>query len=149
MTTNRDKKIVRRRGSHTHGWGSMKKHRGAGNRGGRGLAGTGKRGDAKKPSVWKKVWFGKHGFVNATNKKIVVMNIQQLEQQLEQLVEKKVAVQEGEVFTIDLSKMGVHKLLGDGTITKKMKIKASFASQKATERIKKAGGEVILPVKTS
>jgi large subunit ribosomal protein L15 len=51
MTTHRRKKNVKQRGSKTHGWGSMKKHRGAGNRGGRGKAGTGKRGDQKKPTI--------------------------------------------------------------------------------------------------
>ena len=33
------KKVRRMRGSHTHGWGAKKKHRGAGSRGGRGQAG--------------------------------------------------------------------------------------------------------------
>ena len=37
------KKNTRQRGSHTHGWGAKKKHRGAGNRGGRGNAGSGPR----------------------------------------------------------------------------------------------------------
>ena len=48
MVTNKRSKDTRQRGSNTHGWGAMKKHRGAGHRGGRGNAGTGKRGDAKK-----------------------------------------------------------------------------------------------------
>ena len=53
MTVNRRKKVVKQRGSHTHGWGSKKKHRGAGNRGGRGMAGSGKRADQRKPSILK------------------------------------------------------------------------------------------------
>jgi len=48
------RKVQRYRGSKTHGSGSMKKRRGAGHRGGRGNAGSGKRGDAKKPSYWNK-----------------------------------------------------------------------------------------------
>ncbi len=49
----------------THGYGSMKKNRGAGNRGGRGLAGTGKRGDANKQTYQaNKKYFGKHGFTS-------------------------------------------------------------------------------------
>ena len=55
-------KNSRQRAGTTHGWGSMKKHRGAGNRGGVGNAGSGKRGDSKKPSFWKKKKFGMHGF---------------------------------------------------------------------------------------
>ena len=56
------KKNTRQRGSKTHGCGSMKKRRGAGHRGGRGAAGSGKRGDCKKPSIWK-------------NKKYVLINL--------------------------------------------------------------------------
>ena len=57
MTVNKRKKNSRQRGSHTHGWGAMKKHRGAGNRGGRGAAGSGKRADSKKPSIWTGPYF--------------------------------------------------------------------------------------------
>ena len=48
---NKVKKVRKFRGSHTHGYGSKKKHRGAGSRGGRGMAGSGKRADQKKPSI--------------------------------------------------------------------------------------------------
>ena len=47
MTVNRRRKRVRQRGSKTHGWGAKKKHRGKGNRGGKGMAGSGKRADSK------------------------------------------------------------------------------------------------------
>jgi len=40
MTVNKRKKMSRLRGSHTHGWGAKKKHRGKGNKGGAGMAGT-------------------------------------------------------------------------------------------------------------
>ena len=46
------KKVVKQRGSKTHGWGSKKKHRGAGSRGGRGRAGITKH---------KKLYFRKRG----------------------------------------------------------------------------------------
>ena len=45
MSVNKTKKVGKYRGSKTHGGGHMKKRRGAGNRGGRGMAGTGKRAD--------------------------------------------------------------------------------------------------------
>ena len=64
MVVNKSKKKLKYRGSKTHGCGSMKKRRGAGHRGGRGAAGSGKRGDAKKPSIWGGRYFGKHGFIN-------------------------------------------------------------------------------------
>ena len=55
------KKSRKLRGHKTHGYGSKKKHRGAGNRGGRGMAGTGKRAGQKKPSM-PEDYLGKKGF---------------------------------------------------------------------------------------
>ena len=57
MTINKRKKNTRQSAGTTHGCGSMKKRRGAGNRGGRGNAGSGKRGDAKKQRYQKKDGF--------------------------------------------------------------------------------------------
>src|SRR3989338_2045713 len=51
MPANKQKKVVRYRGSHTHGGGAKKKRRGAGNRGGRGMAGSGKRAGQIKPTI--------------------------------------------------------------------------------------------------
>ena len=60
MAVNKRKKDSRARGQWTHGGGSKKKRRGAGNRGGRGHSGSGKRGDAKKQIYLKKKnYFGK------------------------------------------------------------------------------------------
>ena len=42
MVVNKRKKNLRQRAGTTHGYGSMKKNRGAGNREGRGNAGAGK-----------------------------------------------------------------------------------------------------------
>ena len=55
----KEKKVRKMRGSRSHGHGDKKK-RGAGQRGGRGIAGTGKRGDSKKPSINVKNYFGKN-----------------------------------------------------------------------------------------
>ena len=79
MVVNKRKKNTRMRGNTTHGWGSMKKRRGAGNRGGRGNAGTGKRADQKKPTILKlygNSYFGKHGFKNQrrVGKKVKTLN---------------------------------------------------------------------------
>ena len=53
------------RGTSSHGWGSKKKHRGAGHRGGKGMAGSGKRADQKKPTIlnlYGNDYYGKKGF---------------------------------------------------------------------------------------
>ena len=84
MVTRKRGKMSRHRGSHTHGYGAMKKHRGSGNKGGKGMGGSGKRADSKKPSIWKnKDYFGKHGFVNATTKKQNTINIRDIEEKLD------------------------------------------------------------------
>ncbi len=136
------KKIKKQRGSKTHGYGSMKKHRGAGNRGGRGLAGTGKRGDAKKPSINKKRYFGKYGFKGKKRKKRKIINIKDIEQILPKLVEKKQAEKKGNTFIIDLKKLGYDKLLSGGNVKNKLEIGVDFASKNAIEKIQKNNGKV-------
>lgn len=147
MTVNRRKKNVKQRGSTTHGWGSMKKHRGAGNRGGRGMAGSGKRADHKKQSIFKEYgtsYFGRRGFNLPMRKKMRSVNVSDLEAGLPNLISKNLIKEENKKYVIDLKQLGYDKLLGGGKITKPFIITADFASQKAVERVKKAGGEVIL-----
>lgn len=125
------KKKERFRGKTTHGHGSRKKARGAGNRGGRGMAGSGKRADQKKTKVLKenKEYFGKRGFVSK-KKKIKAIN----------LVDVGKYVKDKE---INLKEIGYDKLLGKGNGLN-VKIIVKKASEKAIEKMKKSGGEVIL-----
>ena len=144
MTINKRKKNTRQRGHKTHGWGAKKKHRGQGNRGGRGMAGTGKRADSKKPSIWKEDYFGKHGFVSKTPKvKINAVNISYLEEHLNNYLSSDLIKQENGFYYVELEKLGFNKLLGDGKVSMKFKIKAPYASKTAVEKVKEAGGEVI------
>ncbi len=136
MPANKRKKNTRMRAKTTHGYGSMKKHRGAGNRGGRGNAGTGKRADQKKPTILKEfglAYFGKRGFKNQrrVGKKNLVLNLAYINDNLGEKV--------GEFYTFDASKYD--KILGTGNITKKVKIKCKSFSKTAIEKIKEAGGE--------
>ncbi len=142
MVVNKRKKKTRLRGSRTHKWGSPKKHRGAGNRGGRGLAGTGKRADTKAPSFWKeKKYFGKQGFVRKPlRKKDKTINIKELELNIDKLGEK-----EGETYKVNLRKKGYQKLLGGGKATKKYEIVVEGASAQARKKIEEKNGKVITP----
>ncbi|MBS3113672.1 uL15 family ribosomal protein [Candidatus Woesearchaeota archaeon] len=150
MTINKRKKNDRQRGSKTHGWGAKKKHRGQGNRGGRGMAGTGKRADSKKPSIWKTDYFGKHGFVSKTPKlKINPVNINFIEQHIDRLISNGLIRKEDGFYSVELEKLGYNKLLGDGKVSVKFKIKTSFASEKAVEKVKEAGGEVVILIEKS
>jgi large subunit ribosomal protein L15 len=117
----------------THGRGK-KGGRGAGLRGGRGNAGLHKH---KYMHMLKYMpdHFGKYGFKRPQRvvKKDKTINVGQLE---EKFPEKK---------DIDLEKEGFDKLLGGGNLNSKLKIKVNKASEKAVEKIKDKGGEVILP----
>ncbi len=130
MTVNKRKKNSRRHGKTTHGYGSRKKHRGAGNRGGRGMAGTGKRADQKKISIIKEYngeYFGKHGFVCQTTKAVKTVNIEDLPAS-------------GEV---NLRVLGIGKLLGKGMPKGKLTVIVDAVSKKAQEKIEKAGGKIV------
>ncbi|MBU0536682.1 MAG: uL15 family ribosomal protein [Nanoarchaeota archaeon] len=146
MTTHKKKKVTKYRGSKSHGGGAKKKRRGAGSRGGRGRAGSGKRGDAKKPSIWSDpLYFGKHGFrMKGHTEKIIPINVGYISDKIESMKMKGIASEKGGVYEIDLEKAGYNKLLGSGTVTKKLKITVKYAVQKAVDKIKKTGGEVIL-----
>lgn len=145
MTFNKRKKNTRQRGHKTHGWGAKKKHRGKGHQGGAGMAGSGKRADSKKPSIWKdKKYFGKHGFVSKTPKvKINTINIGFIEQHINKFLSGNLIKKEDGFYSVELEKIGFNKLLGDGSVSMKFKIKAPYASKSAIVKIKEAGGEVI------
>jgi len=126
------------RGSKTHGCGSMKKRRGAGNRGGRGMAGTGKRADTKKPTIineYGNTYFGKHGFTSKSAVKINAINVDKLQEMFEKGLIKD---------TVDLKALGYNRLLGAGKVEAKLDIQVEKASERAIEKIKKAGGNVEL-----
>ena len=110
------------------------------------MAGTGKRADSKKPSIWKDTqYFGKHGFISkSTSVKIKPVNIEQIEQHLHKyLIQKLISHENGE-YLINLEKLGYNKLLGTGYVSNKLKINTPYASKSAIEKIKQAGGEVTL-----
>lgn len=142
MTTHKKKKVTRYRGSKTHGCGSMKKRRGAGNRGGRGRAGSGKRADQKKPSYQKKNYFGKYGFIKKNQEAIQTVTLAYFEQKINKLVSDKKASEKGGIYTVDLFDLGFKKLLGTGRLTKRINFACEMASAGAVEKVKKAGGFV-------
>jgi len=130
------KKFSRMRGTRTHGW-AMKKHKGKGNRGGVGMSGTGKRADQKKTLInklYKNKYFGKSGITSRKTQKIkkYTINLQDIEKKFPNQKE------------ISLEK---YKILGQGEINSKLIIKAGSASKSAIEKIKKLGGNIILPEK--
>lgn len=146
MVVNKRQKSSRMRGAKTtHGFGAKKKHRGSGNRGGFGMAGSGKRADQKKPTILKLYgndYYGKHGFKlpYEVQKHVKAINIHDLQEKIDVYVHEKLVSKEGDSFVIDLEKLGYQKLLGKGVVKLKMKISAPSFSGNAKEKIEKAGG---------
>lgn len=128
---NKRSKTSRERGNKTHGWGHKKKHRGYGNKGGRGNAGSGKRGDAKKPSYWEDPkYLGSQGFTSHHGKTLITITLRDLDKQFK----------EGNV---NLTELGYDKVLGTGSVNKKFNITVSSITNKAAEKIQAAGGKII------
>jgi large subunit ribosomal protein L15 len=127
----------------------MKKRRGAGNRGGRGKAGTGKRGDANKPRNWQNPkYFGKYGFTSKSREIVQkIINIKTLEDQTEKLVEKGLMKIQNGSYYVNLADLGYNKLLATGKVTKKYMITTVLATPNAIEKIKAAGGNVTVSAK--
>jgi large subunit ribosomal protein L15 len=140
------------RGRGTHGWGERKKHKKSGHRGGAGMAGTGKRADHKKTLITKLYGHGYFGKKGITSKKTQKdkrkrINIRDIETNLERYIKKGIAKKtaKGNGFEVNLES---YKILGPKNKNYEPKIrliiKAKEASKTAIEKVKKAGGEIIL-----
>lgn len=135
IKTKKRRKSTRQHGRKmgTHGGGARVKRKKSGHKGGVGMAGSGKRADHKKTLVTKKYghgYFGKKGITSIGTRRIKENKIN-----LKDISEK---YSPGEV---DLSN---HKILGTGEVKDKFTIKARAASKSAIEKIKKAGGGIVL-----
>lgn len=146
MVVKRRKKITKQRGSRTCGWGLV--HRGSGQKGGAGNAGTGKKANAKAPrsrGLWTKQLMGKHGFVHqGPQVHDIVINLRDLEDKLPAFLAHKYATESAGMVTIDLAKAGYTKVLSTGKVTRKWKITAARAAPEAIDKVKAAGGELIV-----
>ena len=144
MTVRRRQKKSRLRGSHTHAWGTKKKHRNAGSRSGRGNAGRGKRSGHKQSSFLKKgIFLGHSGFTphGRLEAQGLAVNIDYLEEQMEKFVQLGLAQKKGDICTFDVGKLGYTKVLGNGNIKSKMHIIAAAFSKQAEEKLAQAGGK--------
>jgi len=142
MVVKRRKKFRRMRGSRECGWGVF--HRGKGNKGGSGNAGTGKRAKSKMPRQggWTIQDHGKFGFKSKGFSVKVAVNLRTIEDKMGSWIAADNVVMENGFFVVDLPKLGFNKLLGSGKVSKKMRIIVPFASKSAVEKVKAAGGEV-------
>ncbi len=141
-------KSSRQRGHKTHGYGSMKKNRGAGHRGGRGNAGSGKRGDAKKGIYLKiKNYMGKHGFKKHGQPTFdITINLGELQEMVPTFIKKEYATQKDGVINIDLTKAKFTKLLSKGKVNSKLMITVDKATPKSIEKVTAGGGKVVTKI---
>lgn len=136
------RKTHKLRGSKSYGWGYKKKRRGSGHKGGKGGAGY------HKHKWLRTIKLGLHlpkkGFHKQPSPpEIKTINISTLDQIIDSLIEKKIAAKEGEKISIDLSKIGIDKLLGTGKIMKPIFVKAKYFSENAKSKLEKAGGGIL------
>jgi len=113
-----------------HGRGK-KAGRGAGKRGGRGNAGINKHRVMTRIKYMPNHW-GMHGFNRDPSLRnvSVTVNVGQLEQMADG------------ADSIDLTELGIDKLLGSGRISSALTVTVESASEKAVEKIQAAGGSV-------
>ena len=130
----------RKRG--TCGTGARKKMKGSGHRGGKGMAGTGKRADQKKTLILKLYghdYFGKQGITSKKTErdKRKRINLDSIYKNLESFGKRK-----GDAYEINLNSYKI--LAGQLEIKKKLIITAQSASESAIKKVEKAGGKIIL-----
>jgi large subunit ribosomal protein L15 len=122
MVVRRRKKVRKMRGKRSYGYGSHKKHRGGGSRGGRGKAGLKKH---------KKSWMTRYEPNHFGKSKFKVP------------IRAKKQIKAINLKDIDILAKSLNKVLSTGKLTKSLIIKARFFSNKAKEKIEKSGGKVI------
>jgi len=140
-----DRKITSKRGTRNCGWGNTQKHRGAGSRGGRGMAG-GYKHKWSYVSKYMPDHFGRYGFKMPLKMihEDITINVGDIESRIGSFISEGKAQLKDNIYHIDLSAMGFDKLLASGKVTKAYEIKVEKSSAPAVEKIKKAGGNVVL-----
>jgi len=141
MKIKKTKKSKKMRGSATHGRGARKKGKGKGHKGGKGMAGTGKRSGQKITLITKLYhgkYFGKQGITSRKTKKDKRkrINLRDIVINLEKYGKKT-----GNGIEINLPD---YKVLGEGEVKEKLIIKTKEASKSAIEKVRKAGGEILI-----
>ena len=144
MVVRRTKKINKRRGQRSPGYGSQKKHRGGGSRGGRGKAGLHKH---KRMSIFRYYpeHYGKRGFKRPEKitKKFEVINIKHLDGMIDQLLEEKKVQKEKDTIIVKLDELGYDKLLGTGKLNHKLIVEAKAFSKSAIKKLEEGKGKAI------
>lgn len=147
MQKRRSKKIHKLRGRRAAGYGFSAGHRASGQRGGKGMAGS-KKHHYIKVMQENPRYFGKWGFKRPQKviEETVVLNIGEIDAAADRLVAKGLATKSGRRYTIDVSQLGIDKILGSGQVTKQLNlVGVKDISVRARQKITEKGGTVDLP----
>ena len=145
MVVRRRKKILKKRGKGSPGFGGSKGHRGGGARGGRGLAGLHKH-KWMKTIKFMPEHFGKKGFKRPHKviTELRAINIKNLDSMVSNLLKQKKVEEGKEGIKINLSEFGYDKLLGSGKITNRLIVEAKYFSKNAIKKLEEAKGKAIV-----
>ncbi|MDG6925506.1 MAG: uL15 family ribosomal protein [Nitrososphaerota archaeon] len=131
----RIRKVRKLRGSRTHGYGQIGQHRHSGKQGGHGNAGL-----HKHKWSWMVIndpdHFSKDQYdVHNRNRISRWLNVGELDGM-------QTKTSEGAI-SVDLTSMGVEKLLGSGDVKRAYNIKVESFTERAKTKVEEAGGKIV------
>jgi large subunit ribosomal protein L15 len=74
---------------------------------------------------------------------VSAVNVGDLDQRLEEFLQKGLAKREAERIVIDVAKLGFEKVLGGGRVTRPFDVIAKEFSESAKRKLEEAGGKAI------
>ena len=130
------RKVRRMRGSRTHGYGQIGQHRHSGKQGGHGNAGLHKH-------KWS--WLNLHDPDHFRRDPFKPPSFHKVEKwaNVGDLGSFAGDADKSGAVAIDLASKGVEKLLGGGTVTRAFNVKVSSYTERAKQKLEKAGGRIL------
>jgi large subunit ribosomal protein L15 len=138
------RKVRKKRGSRTHGYGQVGQHRGGGQRGGHGKVGFHKH-KWTYTVKYDPDRFAKHGFKPNKRKEVVAINVGKLDEQIDMLLESKQAKKTNNGIKVHLKSLGYDKLLAKGQATHPLIVQVDSWTKSAAKKIEEAGGKILKP----
>ena len=131
----RTRKVRRMRGSRTHGYGQIGQHRHSGQQGGHGNAGLHKHKWSwmviNDPDHFRKDQYAVPGAIKVSK----WINVGDLDGMLTEGKDGPVS--------LDLTSMGVEKLLGSGAVRHAFNVKVESFTERAKTKVEEAGGKIV------
>ncbi len=136
------RKIRKKRGSRTQGYGRVGQHRKSGSKG--------KRKVGRHKHLWSYVlshepdYFKKKGFVSprSLKRRVRIINVGELADLAWKILQEK-GLAEGETLKLNLKELGYNKLLGKGRINIPVHVNVESYSETAMKKIEAAGGKIL------